>query len=1702
MLNSKRSRNAAVMGLLVLLVLGTGLQGQSSAKPGGDQLLEMVPAESLFCIRVNNFEYTLSQIDQFIAGVSPMPMGISILVRMQLANVLGSPELNGVNMNGSLVIFGAILPGEQTQTNPVSNVFIGGLVPVTDYRQLISGNPNCSQPDEKGVSKITSNGTPIMLVAQAGNYALISWANGYAKLVAMAKVMSATGTAGLASTLDAAEAKLAMTEPIWVYGNVQQASRSFGNLVFEKIEDIKTNLKNIKAKDSNTPPMMNIESIMNMYASIFQTLMKETGSVSLTLRPKPTALNLKVGVSAVSGTDMANMFVADTSANQKNKLLGYLEDGAIMNVGFKANTPFLKKLNDKRFDLLSVITGESITAEDTAKLKILATDMVDSLGGSAAFSFSIDDKNKPPFAIKYVIEIEDAEKFDKVIKESIEMMNTSGIMDFYKSFGLEMSFAIKRGIERYKGVSIDSAKLVMKSTDPNSPQGLMMNTMFRDGFDYRWGIVNGLWVCAVSSDPDSAIRELIDEVKAGGPTQMSDEIKTALTLLPEAEKADFVATYNYLRLFKMVGAIVPLPMPMLQMDIPTKSNIVLAGKAGNGKMVVDIALPKEHLMEIMRAFQTIQQQMMMPQKQQNKPSSPRSSSVESIPETDLTWVKCANTDCKAAYQMGKRAYFKYIEEHADPMSPSAPALVCKKCGKESIYRAEKCGNPDCRIAFLRGSVPNDFADRCPECGNSNTEEIRKRRRKTASVKPVPPTAGKDVKFVIPKKNLQIPEEMQTCAANFRKIQAAIKKYEKDKGELPNWLSDLVPDHITNDALLCSNDPRHKAKYSPDPKLPCSYAWEFSSARIPSGWDPTRRTLYRDWKTQQVRLFGDVVPMVRCHHHGSNRVLNLSTAGQIYWGKLDWEKMFKPDYRFGDESPERQRRVIQPAGQLRIAGVVRDEIDKPLEGVKLAVLPMSRGEVTSDSQGRFEVRWDPRRLGSRETVHYLVARLEERHLAAAVEIDEETKTLDVKLKPGVVFAGKVVDLDGKGISNARIMIMLRVSNWSSSLGRGQVADVEGKFEVRALPLGHKYSLTARAEGYGEKRIEVHTNDAVDNHLDVGRLTLAVADLSVSGLVVDVDDKPVANARVYCYGEGQQHSSAQTDTDGKFTLEKICEGQIRIMASVSGKTRLYGYIQTEGGATDVKVVISERPSATRYIPKPPPSLGGKAAPDFTLRDLNGKQVSLSDFKGKVVLLDFWATWCPPCVRAIPHIEALHKKYKDQGLVVIGINHERDHAKVKAFAKGQISYIILLDADEQFTEYGVTGIPTAFYIDKEGKIRYRDVGFGPGKEKEIEQKVKELLAGKKESTRVVVPVRKALKEEAKVLAFDDFDGKLNLDWDILHVDTSHVSLTKKPGTLMITTQRGGLSRSSNDYKNLFLIDCATGASEDFQITTHISSFKPVANWNQAGLIFYNDDDNYLKWVYEWADHPRFTIIGETNGRRMTSRWINAPAHLEEIYLRITKRGSGYTFWTSLDGKSFHRRGRFKWGDGRVKWVGLLAINGMPPRATALEVDASFDFFEVRAVPAEPGEAGAAPTPPPKGRGCFLAYTPVWVNGALVKISKVVLGQTVGKLRHAALTACLAQVEKLEEHVSTFECRDIVLESGNRISVVDAHCFMLDSGQWIAVQDLRNGLRLKTLNGTVGIKSVITRAMPFVGKVYNLKVKSSDRYLVGEDAVIVRDY
>ena len=93
----------------------------------------------------------------------------------------------------------------------------------------------------------------------------------------------------------------------------------------------------------------------------------------------------------------------------------------------------------------------------------------------------------------------------------------------------------------------------------------------------------------------------------------------------------------------------------------------------------------------------------------------------------LYWVMCTNPDCEHKWQMDRKDYIMYLKENQDPMSMMAPAIVCPSCGEEGGYRAEKCEK--CGLIFIRGSVPQDFADRCPECSHSKTEKLRKETRK-------------------------------------------------------------------------------------------------------------------------------------------------------------------------------------------------------------------------------------------------------------------------------------------------------------------------------------------------------------------------------------------------------------------------------------------------------------------------------------------------------------------------------------------------------------------------------------------------------------------------------------------------------------------------------------------------------------------------------------------------------------------------------------------------------------------------------------------------------------------------------------------------------------------------------------------------------------------------------------------------------------
>jgi len=134
----------------------------------------------------------------------------------------------------------------------------------------------------------------------------------------------------------------------------------------------------------------------------------------------------------------------------------------------------------------------------------------------------------------------------------------------------------------------------------------------------------------------------------------------------------------------------------------------------------------------------------------------------------------------------------------------------------------------------------------------------------------------------------------------------------------------------------------------------------------------------------------------------------------------------------------------------------------------------------------------------------------------------------------------------------------------------------------------------------------------------------------------------------------------------------------------------------------------------------------APGFTLKSREGKDISLASFKGQVVLLNFWATWCGPCREEMPQLNRLYEKYRASGFVLLGVNVDDDTSKAAEVAKKLgLTFPVLLDTDKKVSKlYDLSTMPSTVIIDRDGKVRYVHRGYLAGYEDSYEKQIRELL------------------------------------------------------------------------------------------------------------------------------------------------------------------------------------------------------------------------------------------------------------------------------------------------------------------------------------------------------------------------------------------
>jgi len=135
---------------------------------------------------------------------------------------------------------------------------------------------------------------------------------------------------------------------------------------------------------------------------------------------------------------------------------------------------------------------------------------------------------------------------------------------------------------------------------------------------------------------------------------------------------------------------------------------------------------------------------------------------------------------------------------------------------------------------------------------------------------------------------------------------------------------------------------------------------------------------------------------------------------------------------------------------------------------------------------------------------------------------------------------------------------------------------------------------------------------------------------------------------------------------------------------------------------------------------------AAPDFTLKSSSGENLRLSEFRGEVVMINFWASWCGPCRQEMPLLDELYSQYKPMGFTILGVNVEEDPAQAKQMLKATpVNFPVLFDNQSEVSKlYNVVAMPSTVLVDRDGNVRYLHQGYKPGFEDTYQQQVRALI------------------------------------------------------------------------------------------------------------------------------------------------------------------------------------------------------------------------------------------------------------------------------------------------------------------------------------------------------------------------------------------
>ncbi|MCE5184720.1 MAG: TlpA family protein disulfide reductase [Planctomycetaceae bacterium] len=593
----------------VSLVLLASMLPLQAAQGPSDALLASLPENCIAILRVNNLNDALTKMDSYLMGASPVPVSLAMLVNMQLVSATGDATLTGIDKAGSFVVM--VLPSEEEDVN------VGILAPLTSFDEFTAAN--------KSVSKL-EDGTVLLNAPQSqiGSFVLASVLNGkYALAVPESEKesLSPLKTAlddktskRLAARLSAAQSKDASTVPAWAFVNLSMLYDEHGEEIQEAIDEGMQ-----KAGEQGMGELMGVAG--KMYKEMFKTFAGDADSLTIAMQPENTLLTIDTTLRAKDGSETAKMLVADPAAKNGYQLGGFMNNTYAINALAKLNQPMLEKMNETMLRIMDASATEGTSAELSAKLRTLMNEWMKGTGSEFGFSFSYA-AGAPPIRLREVVQMKEGTSAKKMMTENLDAIN-----DIYKSMGLPFQISYKADAETYKDTGIDviqiSALEATQGAEANSEFNEMMKKMYGpEGIKYFMAQKGSLLLITIGGQGIDEMKSLIDQ-PASQP--IAGDMKTAVDTLANTAYGDFAASINILRLMKGMGEMMqslpgaeqnPMKDIFKGINIQSQSTLVLGGKVADGQLGLRIALPKQHLMEVVTAGMQIQQQIMQDQQQQ------------------------------------------------------------------------------------------------------------------------------------------------------------------------------------------------------------------------------------------------------------------------------------------------------------------------------------------------------------------------------------------------------------------------------------------------------------------------------------------------------------------------------------------------------------------------------------------------------------------------------------------------------------------------------------------------------------------------------------------------------------------------------------------------------------------------------------------------------------------------------------------------------------------------------------------------------------------------------------------------------------------------------------------------------------------------------------------------------------------------------